>query len=274
MKKFKLLSLLAVLTAFASCSSDDEPTNLATETTGTYSGYTVAGSNYFSSMVSANQSVTITSSELNKANISFVSSTWGTITITDADLTGSTGNVVISGSGKSVMGHAGSSSEYDCTATGTLVGKDLALTFKCPQVMGGLTIEFKQGDIPSDIVVPGTYSGYTVASSTYFSDMTADDQTIVISQVSGDTYKVTYTSDTWGTFTIDSAKAEYNNGTFTISGDGTTQMGMNDNIKTYDCSITGTIDAEKEDPTFTFTVPSVMGGLSIVFHTGDMPDAE
>lgn len=264
-----------ILIAFSSCSNSDEPTNLANETVGSYTGYTVASCGYFSNMVASNQDVTISSSELNKVNISYHSDTWGKITINGAELSISDGNIKISGTGTSVMAHAGNSAkEYDCTAEGTLVGKILNITFSCPAVMGGLKIEFKQGDIPAEIVVPGTYNGYTEAQSTYFSGMMAEDQTIVITKNSDDSYKVVYSSDTWGEFVIEKAIAKYESDKFNISGSGTTQMGMNGNVKDYDCSLEGAIDPEKENPTFTFSVPTVMGGLTIVFHTGDMPATE
>lgn len=275
MNKLKILSLLMALMTLVACSSNDEPTNLAESTVGSYSGYTVASCGYFSNMIASNQDVTISSSELNKVNISYHSDTWGTITINGADLSGSEGNVRITGTGKSVMAHAGNSAkEYDCTVDGSLIGKTLTITFSCPTVMGGLNIEFKQGDIPAEIVIPGTYSGYTEAKSAYFSGMMADDQTIVITKNSDDTYKVVYSSDTWGEFVIEKAIAKYESDKFNISGSGTTQMGMNGNVKDYDCSLEGAIDPEKENPTFTFSVPTVMGGLTIVFHTGDMPATE
>ncbi len=275
MKKFNLLSLPVIFMALISCSSDDEPTNLAADATGNYSGYTVASCNYFSNMVAADQVVKLTSTSANKINIRYESDTWGTITIDNADLSGSKGNISIKGDGKSLMAHAGNAaSEYDCSVEGTLIGKELSLTFSCPTIMGGLKIEFNQGDIPAEIVVPGTYSGYIEAKSAYFSGMTEDDQKIVITQNSDDTYKMTYTSDTWGEFTIENIEAKFANGKFTVSGNGTTKMGMSGNVKDYDCSVEGTIDVSKEDPTFTFSVPTVMGGLTIVFHTGNMPATE
>lgn len=274
MKRIKFLSLLAMLITLASCSSDDDPKDLAKNAVGNYSGYSVASCNYFPNMVSTNQGVRLTSTELNKVNISYESDTWGTITILGADLSGDEGGLLIKGSGISTMTHAGNTSEYDCSVEGTLVGKDLSLTFSCPQVMGGLKIEFKQGDIPADIIVPGTYSGYTEAKSTYFSGMMADDQKIVITRNENNSYKVVYSSDKWGEFAIDAATVQPINDAFTIKGDGTTKMGMNGNVNEYVCSIEGTIDISKENPTFTFSVPAVMGGLSIVFHTGDMPAEE
>lgn len=274
-KKFQLLSMLMIILALSSCSSDNEPINLAESATGSYQGYTNASCAYFSGMVADNQTVSLTSTELNKVNISYQSETWGNFTINSAELTGSDGNIHLSGTGKSVMAHAGNAAkEYDCTVEGTIIGKNLELTISCPAVMGGLKIEFKQGEIPADIVVPGTYKGYTEAKSTYFSGMMADNQTITITKNTDNTYKVEYTSDTWGEFLIENASAIREDGKFVVKGNGSTKMGMNGNVKDYDCSVEGIIDPEKESPTFTFSVPTVMGGLSIVFYPGDMPAQE
>ena len=107
MKKINLLSLLVIMMAFvSSCSSDDEPKNLAAETTGRYTGYTLASCQYFSNMAASDQVVTITSSEVNKVNISYTSDTWGTMTIDGADLSGGAGSILIKGAGKSSMAHA------------------------------------------------------------------------------------------------------------------------------------------------------------------------
>lgn len=275
MDKVKILSLLMSLLAFTSCSSDDEPANLASELTGNYAGYTVASCGYFSDMVASDQSVTITSTEINKVDISYQSDTWGTVTINGAELKGSEGNIHISGIGKSEMSHAGySAKEYECSVDGTLSGHNLELTFTCAAVMGGLKIVFSQGDIPAEIVVPGTYKGYTEAKSAYFSGMMADDQTIVVTKNTDDSYRIDFTSDTWGAFTIEKAEATLSAGVFTVNGEGVTKMGMNGDVKDYACSVVATIDADKNSPVFTFSVPGVMGGLSIIFHQGEMPATE
>lgn len=277
MKKLNLLSLLIAIFALASCSSDndDKTTNLANDVIGSYTGYTSASTNYFQNMVAANETVNITSTEVNKVNISFVSATWGTITINGADLTGSEGNVIIKGAGKSLMAHAGNApQEYDCNVEGKFTNNNLELIFSCPTVMSGLKIEFKEGEVPADLVVPGTYKGYTIAQSSYFNGMTAENQSIVISKNDNGTFKVAYTSDTWGEFLIQEATATYENGKFIVKGNGTTKMGMNGNVNEYACEIEGTVDVAKADPTFTFSVPTVMGGLSITFHNGELPATE
>lgn len=278
MKKLHFLTLLLALICFSACSDNDDPQNpvdLAQTAKGTYHGYTVANAAYFSNMVADNQTILITPAEENKVNISFVSDTWGTFTINGATLSASGTVINIAGSGKTQMGMDGNINQYDCTIAGTLVGGELSLTFTVPSVMRGLTIQFKQGDIPSEIVIPGTYEGYTIASCPYFpSPMTAGDQSIVVTRNSDGTYKVAYTSETWGEFIIENAQATYDNGKFSLAGAGTTKMGMDGNIKEYNCNLSGSIDPAKDDPTFTFSVPTVMNGLSIVFHKGNLPDSE
>jgi hypothetical protein len=117
-------------------------------------------------------------------------------------------------------------------------------------------------------VLPGTYEGYTVANATYFQNMVAEDQKVSIAKNADATYTVTYTSDTWGTFTISPVVATYVSGKYVLAGEGSTQMGMNGNVKEYACTLTGEVDVEKTAPSFLFTVPSVMGGMTIQFYPG------
>ena len=85
---------------------------------------------------------------------------------------------------------------------------------------------------------------------------------------------VNYTSDSWGTFTFENATVVETSGSFVITGEGTTLMGMGDNIKEYKCELSGKIDASKLNPSFTFTVPAVMGGMTITFYPGEYSSAE
>lgn len=173
-----------------------------------------------------------------------------------------------------MMSHVGNvAQEYDCTVEGSLTGKELMLTFLCPKVMNGLKIEFRQGEVPAENIIQGTYNGYTEAESAYFSGMMSDSQKIVITNNNDNTYKVAYSSEIWGETNIEAATVKYSDGKFFISGNGTTKMGMNGDIKEYDCSFDGSIDSAKKNPTFTFSVPTAMGGLSIKFHSGDMPSS-
>lgn len=122
--------------------------------------------------------------------------------------------------------------------------------------------------------VAASYSGYTIANCQYFTDMITADQTVTIEAKSDDTVDVSYTSDTWGEFTITGAKVTVSNNVYTISGNGVTVMGMGGNVKEYDCTFVGTVQSGKTSPEFVFTVPAVMGGMTIEFLEGEAPVEE
>jgi hypothetical protein len=98
--------------------------------------------------------------------------------------------------------------------------------------------------------------------------MVSENQTITLTANADGTYAVAYTSDTWGTFNINPVVVTYAEGKYLLAGEGATQMGMNGNVKEYACTLTGEVDAEKTAPSFLFSVPSVMGGMTIQFYPG------
>ncbi len=271
MKKFKMLSFMLVALLMASCSNENEIVDAAKEVVGSYNGYSVAECKYFSNQLATEQTVEVTYMSINKVSVGLNSDTWGTISITDANATSTDNGVVLNGTGVTKMGMGNSEAkEYTCELTGTIVNGIAELEFSCPQVMGGLKISFHQGEIPATIIVPGSYTGYTKADCTYSQNMYADKQIIKLEATENGTYKASYTSDTWGEFTIEDISVIADGDTFTLNGNGVTKMGMGDNINEYACSFSGTIDVKKESPTFTFYVPAVMGGLTIVFNIGEM----
>lgn len=146
-----LLSLISLL-SFTSCAdSDNEPENYAERIAKSYSGYTVTSSAYFHDMITPSQTVTITASGINMVNITYTSTALGSFTITDATVCMVSGEYLISGKGKSVMGMEGSASnEYECNFSGTIADARASFRFTCPTVMGGTTIEFHTGDIPAN----------------------------------------------------------------------------------------------------------------------------
>ncbi|MBD5358768.1 MAG: hypothetical protein HDR88_17570 [Bacteroides sp.] len=273
MKKLHLILMFAVLMLTTACSDNHEgiKDNLSKHVIGKYEGYTSASCAYFSGNMNADQVITVTEgSENNKVNIQYVSSTWGTVTVADAVVVENEQGYVVSGNGKWSMGHNGSINDYDCTVTGRVKSGEAQFIFSAPAVMGGLKVEFTEGEVPASLILPGTYEGWTDASCAYFQGMTADNQIITI--VGKDNvYSVSYESDTWGTFTIEELTFTYSDGVFTISGDGICKMGMDGDLKDYPCTLSGSIDVEKSVPSFIFNVPAVMGGLSITFSSGDMP---
>ena len=271
MKKiFTLLMMVPGLLLATGCSSDD-PVNLAAEITGNYEGYAEASCMYFSGDFSAEQKISVTSGTApDKVNISYVSTTWGSVAVADALVSEGTAGYVVSGTGKWTMGMGGNSSDYDCTVSGVVKEGATEFTFTSPAVMGGLTVAFTEGELPAAKVVPGSYKGWTDASCAYFQGTLSDNQTVTITENNG-TYSVAYESDTWGSFSFSDVSVEYGGGVFAISGSGSCSMGHAGSVKDYPCTMTGSVDPGKSAPTFKFEVPAVMGGLTITFNTGEMP---
>ena len=272
-----LVMVLVALCAIA-CSDNDDEISVSTGVTGSYDGYVIASCAYFQNSASDGQTVVITASGTagDRVNISYVSDTWGTFTFTDAAVTLNGGVYTIAGSGTTEMGHAGNISTYDCTVEATLDSNKAitSLVFSIPTVMGGTTVTFVQGDMPVAYVVAGSYSGYALASCAYFKDMSADGQTVTIAAgTAGDKVNISYVSDTWGTFTFTDAAVTLNGGVYTIAGSGTTQMGHAGSTSTYDCTVAATLDSDKAITSLVFSVPSVMGGMTVTFIQGDMPVA-
>lgn len=269
MQKKLLFALPLLAIAAVSCSDDkDEPAGAAAQAAGTYEGYTEAGSTYFSGMLATNQKVVITETASDKVAVKYVSDSWGTFNIADVAVSQSGNTCTLSGTGTAEMGMGGNINSYDCTFSGKVAGGTGEFTFTLPAVMGGLTINFTQGEIPAAKVVPYTYEGYSKGDCAFFQDMYEDDQTLTVTAEAGDTYKVSYTSGTFGEFTVAGLKAVREGSEFKLSGAGTCLMGMNGNVSEYACTLEAEIDDDREDAEFKFSVPAVMGGLTLEFKTG------
>lgn len=121
--------------------------------------------------------------------------------------------------------------------------------------------------------VTGSYDGYVIASCAYFQNSASDGQTVVItaSGTAGDRVNISYVSDTWGTFTFTDAAVTLSGGVYTIEGSGTTEMGHTGSTSTYECTIAATLDGNKAVTSLVFSVPAVMGGMTLTFIQGDMP---
>lgn len=72
--------------------------------------------------------------------------------------------------------------------------------------------------------VASVYSGYTNASSTYFSDMISENQSVKVEIVSNTTVNVTFDSDTWGHTVISNAEVSLSSEGFIISGKGEAEI--------------------------------------------------
>ncbi len=128
----------------------------------------------------------------------------------------------------------------------------------------------KKENEPTETDITGNYTGYTLASCAYFQNTCSADETISIATGSDGSTDVSFSSDSWGEFTITDIQKSVSDNIYTLSGSGQTQMGMEGNISSYDCTFTAEIES-KEKARMQFKVPAVMGGLTIEFITGEAP---
>ena len=273
----KIKSVLMMLSAavFMMACDKDENGSKTVDFAGSYNGYTLASCNYFQNMISGDETVVITENTDGSATVSFTSATWGTFTITDAQASIS-GNVCsLSGSGQTQMGMGGSTSAYDCTFTAEIKSQtDARMEFSIPAVMGGMTLTFQTGEAPADLLLAGTYEGYTDADCSYFQDRYTDDENVKLTANGDGTLKVVFESASWGTFTVESATATKEGEEYVFTGSGSVAMGMGESTSNYDFTLSGRTNAAKDDFSIAFNVPAVMGGLTITLLPGTAPATE
>ena len=73
--------------------------------------------------------------------------------------------------------------------------------------------EDEKQPVVADIV--GSYEGYTLAGCAYFQNTCTAGETVVVTENTDGTASVTFTSDSWGEFTIPGARISGNGGTYT-----------------------------------------------------------
>lgn len=274
MKIKSVLMMLSVASIMMACDKEDSGSKTV-DFAGSYKGYTLASCNYFQNMISADETVVLTKNTDGSASVSFTSATWGTFTITDAQASIS-GNVCsLSGSGQTQMGMGGSTSAYDCTFTAEIRSQDDArMEFRIPAVMGGMTLTFQTGDAPADLLLAGTYEGYTDADCAMFEDRYTDGESVKLTANGDGSVKVVFESASWGTFTVESATVTREGGEYLFTGSGSVAMGMGGSTSNYDFTLSGRSNAAKDDFSIAFNVPAVMGGLTITLLPGTAPTTE
>lgn len=274
MKIKSVLMMLSVASIMMACDKEDSGSKTV-DFAGSYKGYTLASCNYFQNMISADETVVITKNTDGSASVSFTSATWGTFTITDAQASIS-GNVCsLSGSGQTQMGMGGSTSAYDCTFTAEIKSQtDARMEFSIPAVMGGMTLTFQTGDAPADLLLAGTYEGYTDADCSYFQNRYTDGERVKLTANGDGSVKVVFESASWGTFTVESATVTREGGEYLFTGSGSVAMGMGDSTSNYDFTLSGRTNAAKDDFSIAFNVPAVMGGLTVTLLPGTAPTTE
>lgn len=274
MKIKSVLMMLSVASIMMACDKEDSGSKTV-DFAGSYKGYTLASCNYFQNMISADETVVITKNTDGSASVSFTSATWGTFTITDAQASIS-GNVCsLSGSGQTQMGMGGSTSAYDCTFTAEIKSQtDARMEFSIPAVMGGMTLTFQTGEAPADLLLAGTYEGYTDADCAMFQDRYTDGESVKLTANGDGSVKVVFESASWGTFTVESATVTREGGEYLFTGSGSVAMGMGDSTSNYDFTLSGRTNAAKDDFSIAFNVPAVMGGLTVTLLPGTAPTTE
>lgn len=274
MKIKSVLMMLSVASIMMACDKEDSGSKTV-DFAGSYNGYTLASCNYFQNMISADETVVLTKNTDGTASVSFTSATWGTFTITDAQASIS-GNVCsLSGSGQTQMGMGGSTSAYDCTFTAEIKSQtDARMEFSIPAVMGGMTLTFQTGDAPADLLLAGTYEGYTDADCAMFQDRYTDGESVKLTANGDGSVKIVFESASWGTFTVESATATKEGEEYVFTGSGSVAMGMGDSTSNYDFTLSGRTNAAKDDFSIAFNVPAVMGGLTITLLPGTAPTTE
>ncbi len=274
MKIKSVLMMLSVASIMMACDKEDSGSKTV-DFAGNYDGYTLASCNYFQNMISPDETVVITKNTDGSASVSFTSATWGTFTITDAQASIS-GNVCsLSGSGQTQMGMGGSTSAYDCTFTAEIKSQtDARMEFSIPAVMGGMTLTFQTGDAPADLLLAGTYEGYTDADCAMFQDRYTDGESVKLTANGDGSVKVVFESASWGTFTVESATATKEGEEYVFTGSGSVAMGMGGSTSNYDFTLSGRTNAAKDDFSIAFNVPAVMGGLTITLLPGTAPATE
>ena len=273
--KIKSVLMMLSATVFMMACDKDENGSKTVDFAGSYNGYTLASCNYFQNMISADETVVLTKNTDGTASVSFTSATWGTFTITDAQASIS-GNVCsLSGSGQTQMGMGGSTSAYDCTFTAEIRSQDDArMEFSIPAVMGGMTLTFQTGEAPADLLLAGTYEGYTDADCAMFQDRYTDGESVKLTANGDGSVKVVFESASWGTFTVESATATKEGEEYVFTGSGSVSMGMGESTSNYDFTLSGRSNAAKDDFSIAFNVPAVMGGLTVTLLPGTAPTTE
>lgn len=274
MKIKSVLMMLSVASIMMACDKEDSGSKTV-DFAGSYKGYTLASCNYFQNMISPDETVVITKNTDGSASVSFTSATWGTFTITDAQASVSGDICSLSGSGQTQKGMGGSTSAYDCTFTAEIKSQtDARMEFSIPTVMGGMTLTFQTGEAPADLLLAGTYEGYTDADCAMFQDRYTDGESVKLTANGDGSVKVVFESASWGTFTVESATATKEGEEYVFTGSGSVAMGMGESTSNYDFTLSGRTNAAKDDFSIAFNVPAVMGGLTITLLPGTAPATE
>lgn len=149
---------LSFSSTLVSCSSDDDNTDNAEQAkamAGTYKGYSIGESKMFTDyLMGSDASATITANTDGTLNLVYKSGS-GDFTLNNLAVTSKS----FEGEGQVALAMGGTSSNsYDYTLEGSVNdSKVLTIKVNVPAVMGGMDINFIQGDIPLGYLVASNY---------------------------------------------------------------------------------------------------------------------
>lgn len=152
-----VLTALTFSSAFVSCSENDDTDNTgaAKAIAGTYQGYSIGKSKLFSDYLMGDQaSATITANEDGTINLVYKSGA-GDFTLNNIPLSAQS----FSGEGEvGLMMGNGNATKYEYSLKGSIDhSKVLTLKANLPVPMGGLDVEFIQGETPITYYIAATY---------------------------------------------------------------------------------------------------------------------
>lgn len=116
----------------------------------------------------------------------------------------------------------------------------------------------------------GEYGGYTLASCNFFKNSCTAGEKVEVTENADGTVRIAFTSASLGEFTVAQAQKSFGDGACLLTGEGKARMGMGEQVSTYDCSFKAKIRS-KDEAWMQFSVPAVMGGLTVDFSTGEAP---
>lgn len=182
MKIKNLIITACALATFFSCQREHKTDLQAI--CGSYTGYTLAEFSYAPlPLTAAGQTLELAKKTETSLVLEYTSADWGTFRIEDIQATEAAGHYTLQGSGEVSMGMDPENVKtYACHLEGTLnPGKsDSEFIFRIPEVMGGMTITFRTGEIPAGLAVTGFYKGTLDLSVAGNSLGTIEDHTVTV----------------------------------------------------------------------------------------------
>ena len=265
------MAAVACIVALTACNENETGEGVdVTAVVGDYAGYSVAQSMYFTDMASDKQTVSVKADGEETVSVSYTSAMFGEFTFDGCTVAEDGGNMRISGEGVTLMGMGESKSEYAASVDGNVgEGRQSAeFVFSAPDVMGGTTIRFVQGEMPAALAVAGDYSG-KLSLSVQGSDMGGTDSIgCHISRVADDRVDVELDEfDAMGSMKF-SLKCEGigvtgTDGSYVLSGDFESMSGETE-VKG---SVSGTVTDGAARITFEFTPGAMPMPVTAVFES-------